>query len=257
MSNLEEHTVDTLSDFVALVERLKEGEAKSGNHSDFIFRGQPVDKPLRPRIARLKPKGDLEKIERLINSEFERLGVPFLEYQTDNEWDRLALAQHHGLPTRLLDWTYNSLAALWFCVCGQPIEDGEKVQDGVVWIFKTKSEDFIDFPTDESPFSTGKTRVFRPRSVTRRILAQTGVFTCHKRTKQGKFVSLETNRSYKKRLVKVRVVGERFAGIRDHLLANGVSRLALFPDLDGLAGHLEGRYFHENNSNKRMQPTSG
>ena len=227
------------------MEGLKNQAVSTGNHSDFIFRGQRKDEPLRPRIARLKPKGDLNKIEHMINSEFERLNVPFLEYQTDNEWDRLALAQHHGLPTRLLDWTYSALAALWFTVNKPAEKKSGELLDGVVWVFKTKPTDFIEFPTKESPSSQGRTRIFRPRSVTRRILAQTGVFTCHKRTKDERFVSLETNRTYKKRLVKVFVKGEAFAGIRDHLLANGVSRLSLFPDLDGLAKHLEGRYFHE------------
>ncbi|MES1952588.1 FRG domain-containing protein [Salinisphaera sp. S4-8] len=222
------------------MEELKDTALDSGNNSDFIFRGQTEDKPLKPRIARLSPKGELDNIEDLINSEFERLSLPFVEYQLNSEWDRLALAQHHGLPTRLLDWSYSALVALWFTVNKPPKEIDGCVSDGVVWVFKTKPDDFITFPTKESPFSQGRTRIFRPRSVTRRILAQTGVFTCHKRTKEGKYVTLEKNRSYKGRLVKIFISGSQFKSIRGHLLANGVSRLALFPDLDGLARHLGG-----------------
>ena len=75
-------------------------------------------------------------------------------------------------------------------------------------------------------------------------MAQAGVFTCHKITKEGAFVPLEANRNYKKRLVRVTIPANSYAVIRDQLVAAGVTAATLFPDLDGLASHLELRYFH-------------
>lgn len=236
----------SLSDFFALIEEHKKAEVEAGNKSDFLFRGQSTDDPLIPRIARMKPKGKLPKVEKLMMADFERQHLPFTEFEPRTDWDLLALAQHHGLPTRLLDWTYSALAGLWFCVRRPPKKDERgSLLDGVVWILKSIPKDFITFPTDESPYEPVRTRVFRPRTVTRRILAQSGVFTCHKRRSDGKFVKLESNTAYKGRLVKIAILANNFAPLREELMVNGVSSLSLFPDLDGLAAHLELRYFHD------------
>lgn len=234
----------SLSEFLKIIEEEKATEVRKGNNADFIFRGQNVDEPLLPRIARLNPKGELIKIEKLMMAEFERQIPPFTKREPHDAWDLLALAQHHGLPTRLLDWTFSALAALWFCVSQPPATDMEKSSDGVVYVLKSRSTDFINFPTKEDPYKPGRTRVFRPRIVTQRILAQSGLFTCHKRTREGKFVTLESNKAYKDRLTKITINEKNFVQLRDQLITNGVSNLALFPDLDGLAAHLKVRYFH-------------
>jgi hypothetical protein len=56
---------------------------------------------------------------------------------------------------------------------------------------------------------------------------------------------LESNTLYKHQLVKIDILARYFGRIREQLVADGVSSVSLFPDLDGLAGHLQLRYFHD------------
>src|SRR5208282_238966 len=144
MSGMKQHTINSVSQFLAFVEKAKRAEEADDNKADFIYRGQREDKPLRPRLGRLVPKGRRKKIERLMFDEFKRTSIALTDLQPETDWDFLAVAQHHNLPTRLLDWTSSALAALWFAVEKEPVEIEDKEQDAVVWMLKTRVEDFID-----------------------------------------------------------------------------------------------------------------
>jgi hypothetical protein len=82
-----------------------------------LFRGQEQDWELIPKIGRVgfRNIGD-ENAEQKMLDDFKRLSMPHLLRVPKNDWDWLALAQHHGMATRLLDWTTNPLVALWFAV---------------------------------------------------------------------------------------------------------------------------------------------
>ena len=72
--------------------------AKSGRR---LFRGQNVDKPLLPKIARsnsLTPNY-IEDLERKMLARFRKESTPYLNgVQPLTDWDWLAIAQHQGLP---------------------------------------------------------------------------------------------------------------------------------------------------------------
>src|SRR5690554_6715380 len=105
-----EYTIKTINDYIDLIEQVKQHNKRGGNNADLIFRGQRVDRPLLPKLARIELKGSMANIEKLMLDEFKRGSLPLTEFKPENNWDWLALAQHHGLPTRLLDWSYNALA---------------------------------------------------------------------------------------------------------------------------------------------------
>ncbi|PYV22902.1 MAG: hypothetical protein DMG24_15460 [Acidobacteria bacterium] len=146
--------VNDLSSFLNHV-----AEEKESHKADFIFRGQRTEQPLRPRLARIARKGKLLNLEKLIFEEFRRTSRALAEIDPKADWDILSLAQHHGLPTRLLDWTYSALAAIWFAVEQEPEEHEGELQDAVVFLLKTRPGDFINKESREKPFESPNTRI--------------------------------------------------------------------------------------------------
>jgi hypothetical protein len=203
-----------------------------------LFRGQREDWPLLPRIALVKPRTTLLVDEKKMVHAFRREGVAhFPPALSANDWDLLAIAQHHGMATRLLDWTKNPLAALWFAI-KKPAEDRSK--DAVVWVYCPTDDDYVKDFQHTSPFAGNRTYVFEPRHITPRIKAQDGVFTAHKYlTKGHRFIPFEKNAAQKAKLQKVLIAPSRFDELRYQLDRCGIHDASLFPDLDGLAKRVE------------------
>ena len=239
--------IDSVKEFVNLVERIKEVNENNGNKSDLLFRGQREDKSLLPKLGRLAASGNLNgdifDVENLMIEEFKKGILPLSEFQPVDDWDILALAQHHGLPTRLLDWTFSALTSLWFAVCNPPGKTLKgKYNIGVVWILAAELVDFRTKTTEYSPFEVPVTKIFRPKIVSRRISAQAGAFTVHKINENGRIVKFETHKKFAHKLTKVKIKGENFAKIRQTLSVLGINHFTVFPDLDGFCKQLQWRF---------------
>lgn len=219
-------------------------ESYCGNGS-ILFRGQGIDMPLIPKLGRIHLLGDLISAEKEMIADFKRQSIPYLKSLPNSDWDWLSLAQHHGMATRLLDWTGNPLAALWFAVSKPPKKDekGNKL-NGVVWVFKLDEEDFVK-PEDlkQNPFSLTRTKVFQPSHISNRITNQSGWFTVHKFMKESKkFIKLETNKNYKKKLCKLIILNDIFEEMRFFLDKCNINSSTLFADLDGVCRNIEWKY---------------
>ncbi len=66
------------------------------------------------RLGGVDPPHSKRGLEAHILRNFIRYSRPHLHTPPVNEWEVLVAAQHHGVPTRLLDWTYSPLVAAHF-----------------------------------------------------------------------------------------------------------------------------------------------
>jgi len=178
-------------------------------------------------------KEEKEKLD-----EFKRLGRPYIHNTIlSNQWDLIALAQHYGLSTRLLDWTTNPLVALWFAF---NIDD-LTISNRAVWLLRLEKDEIAD-TTIGTPFDQTKTKAFKPNHITARITSQSGWFTTHKfMMKSSKFIKLNNNRAYNSKIFEFKILNSERNNILKGLDILGINHFSLFSDLDGLAKYLDSK----------------
>ena len=195
------------------------------------FRGVPSsDYDLIPNIGRVDIRSPFHPgLERQIFERFRQMAVPFVKIKPDNDITWLALARHHGLPTRLLDWTLSPLVAAYFTTFEEPTRKGLS-SDFSIYAYDSK---YIDIPTIPQktldPFRLQNNyEEVHADHYSDRMAAQRGFFTLHKKPDDP---------FRHKTLIKFTFPSNVRSETVNYLDFYGINRASLFLGLDGIAAY--------------------
>lgn len=218
--------ITSWTDLASLIELCSDGS--------WIFRGEPsVGYTLQPKAGRVgtqrgaaRRKVYDPRQEKAALDLFKRQARPYLGHSPSSDMEWLAIAQHHGMATRLLDWTESLLVAAYFA-SEQAGTRGDALIYGVRGLRKLGSRAVT------SPFRLRTPAVYHPPHITARIPAQRSVFTVHPDPTQPFTPS---------GLARWVILANVCTRIKRILDACAINESSLFPDLDGLSRYLGWRY---------------
>lgn len=258
-----ETTIHSLGELIEAVTPV-EPHPESGRRRDVgIYHGSPAAaSPLLTSLDRLggiDPPHTKAHLEGHLLRNFIRYSRPHLTSIPSNEWELLILAQHHGAPTRLLDWSYSPLVAAHFAT-----RDRGDPGARAIWRLDWQQvharyelpplalliEDLLGLFGRGGPFTPWRLLendvpafacMVEPPSLDARIVAQSAVFTVSTDTSLPFDAFIERER-LSSALTKVLIPADSVSRVRDQLDIAGVDDRRLFPDLSGVAAALR-RYY--------------
>lgn len=238
--------------------------------SFLLFRGQrdatwPLETSLERVASRFRvPAHERHDLEQRLLRRFQRQAHHYIEHvpPLDDTMQWLALMQHHGAPTRLMDWTYSFFVAVFFA-----LEDCDADKPCAIWSLnaarcRKRAETLLDFDTtlrralDADPHAkkpwTVDGLVFRrepqalayplnPFQLNERLVIQQGAFLVPGDLEHSFESNLARVLAEPEELRKVvlRLTYEEISVALTELLRMNMSRATLFPGLDGYSASMK------------------
>ena len=238
MKNIE---IDSFLDFIKIM-------TKEHNCGHWVYRGvtDQIEHSLIPSVGRIGKFDDefydfKENEEELLNK-FKLRSYGQLKHYPKNDWEWLTLAQHHGLPTRLLDWSSSPLVAAYFAT--KPEIDGKgKIKECCVnggAIYAVHFCEYIDTERNSSPFDVEHHGFFYPPHISERVSGQSGLFSVQPNPKEEFNIGFEEE--FEEEIEKIIFSKEVAYEIQTSLYFLGIRQGNLFPDLEGFAHDLKTQF---------------
>jgi FRG domain len=165
---------------------------------------------------------------------FRRRSFSSLPVVPTSDWDWLAIAQHYGLPTRLLDWKSSALVAAFFAT--QPKINNNQLAEcssKSVAIYILHFCRYIDVKDVHEPLKYDRVGVLYPPHISPRIYGQQGLFTIQ--PNPNKPLTYVKDERFPNDIDKLVLDKECAAETQKQLFRLGVKEDMLFPDLDGFS----------------------
>ena len=250
-------TIVRPNSFAALLDEVE--NFQTGSKASWYRGCTNKDHALKPSLYRHPTKSaiaELIELETELTTRFVQRSLPFLQRSLTDDWDKLFLMQHYGVPTRLLDWSENPFVSIYFALVGSA---ATKPTDAAIWMcdpvaWNQAVLDQISYKGGVLDQSNTAMRSYAPGTKvdeiptlpimiygsynSPRIVAQRGGFALFGQGTKPMEEVYNEDKFPDEILKKIEIPSANVPEIRSSLFRKGFTESVVFPDLEGLAKEL-------------------